>query len=93
MVLHLPDSWSNWNLEMLVFEGRGKPEYPEEKLRREPTANSTHIWRQCQDFNPGHIVGRRVLSLTATLVPRKKYKGFLSPEGQRKLSIITSGPY
>ena len=29
MVLRLPDSWSNWNLEMLVFEERGKQEYPE----------------------------------------------------------------
>ena len=26
MVLHLPDSWSNWNLEMLVFEDTGKLE-------------------------------------------------------------------
>ena len=26
MVLRLPDSWSNWNLEMLVFEERGKPD-------------------------------------------------------------------
>ena len=37
---------SNWNLEMLVFEERGKPEYPEKNLseqRREPTTNSTHI--------------------------------------------------
>ena len=25
MVLRLPDSWSNGNLEMLVFEERGKP--------------------------------------------------------------------
>ena len=35
-----------WNLEMLVFEERGKPEYPEKNLseqRREPTTNSTHI--------------------------------------------------
>ena len=31
VVLRLPDSWSNWNLEVLVFEERGKPEYPEEK--------------------------------------------------------------
>ena len=23
MVLRLPDSWPNWNLEMLVFEERG----------------------------------------------------------------------
>ena len=28
MVLRLPDSWSNWNLGILVFEERGKPEYP-----------------------------------------------------------------
>ena len=30
------------------FEERGKPEYPEKNLseqRREPTTNSTHIWR------------------------------------------------
>ena len=43
MVLRLPDSWSNWNLEMLVFEERGKVEYPEKnpsEQRREPTANS-----------------------------------------------------
>ena len=65
MVLCLPDSWSNWNLKMLFFEERGKPEYPEKNLseqRREPTTNSTHIWRRRQDSNPGHIGGRRVLS-------------------------------
>ena len=32
MVLHLPDSWLNGNLEMLVFEERGKLEYPEKNL-------------------------------------------------------------
>ena len=34
---------------MLVFEERGKPEYLEKNLseqRREPTTNSTHIWRR-----------------------------------------------
>ena len=39
-------SSSNWNLEVLVFEERGKPEYPEKNLSqqgREPTTNSTHI--------------------------------------------------
>ena len=52
-------SRSNWNLEVLVFEERGKPEYPEKNLSeqgREPTTNSTHIWRR------PHIDGRRVLS-------------------------------
>ena len=65
MVLRPPDSWSNWNLEMLVFEERGKPEYPEKNLseqRREPTTDSTHIWRRRRELNPGHIGGRRVLS-------------------------------
>ena len=65
MVLRLPNSWSNWNLEMLFFEETGKPQYPEKNLseqRREPTTNSTHIWRRRRDLNPGHICGRRVLS-------------------------------
>ena len=58
-------SRSNWNLEVLVFKERGKPEYPEKNLseqRREPTTNSTPIWRRRQDSNLGHIGGRRVLS-------------------------------
>ena len=65
VALCLPDSWSNWNLEMLVFEERGKPENPEKNLleqRREPTTNSTHIWRRRRDLNPFHIGGKRVLS-------------------------------
>ena len=50
---------------MLVFEEREKPKYPEKNLleqRREPTTNSTHIWRQHRDLNPGHTGGRQVLS-------------------------------
>jgi len=37
---------SHWNLEMLVFEERGKPENSDKNLSeqsREPTTNSTHI--------------------------------------------------
>ena len=37
---------SNGNLEMSVFEERGKSKYPEKSLSeqgREPTTNSTHI--------------------------------------------------
>ena len=79
MVLHLPDSWSNWNLEMLGFEGRGKREYPEKNLseqRREPTTISTHIWCRSRDSNLGHIGGRRVLSqLHHPLLPKTKAKG------------------
>ena len=65
MVLRLPDSWSNWNLEMLVFEERGKPEYPEKNLseqRREPKTNSTHIWHRRRELNPRDTGGRRGLS-------------------------------
>ena len=49
---------------MLVFEERGKPEFPEKNLSeqsREPT-NSDHIWRPVRESNPGHIGGRRALS-------------------------------
>ena len=44
--MYLALSRSNWNLEVLVFEERGKLEYPEKNLfeqGREPTTNSTHI--------------------------------------------------
>ena len=49
---------------MLVFEERGKPEFPEKNLSeqsREPT-NSAHIWRRVRESNPGHIGGTRALS-------------------------------
>ena len=65
-VLCVPDSWSNWNLEFLFFDERGKPEHPEKNLspqRREPITKSTHIWLGHRDLNPGHIGGRRVRSL------------------------------
>ena len=50
---------------MLVFEERGKPEYPEKNLseqRREPTPNSTHIRRHRRELNPDHVGERRALS-------------------------------
>ena len=54
------NSWSFW------FLRRGENrEYPEKNLseqRRESTTNSTHIWRQRRELNPGHIGGRRVQS-------------------------------
>ena len=53
VVLRLPDSWSNWNLEVLFFEKRKEKNLVEQG--REPTTNSTHIWRQHRDLNPGHI--------------------------------------
>ena len=55
VVLRLPDSCSDWNLEVLFFEERGKPEHPEKDLSeqsREPITNSTHIRRRHRDLNP-----------------------------------------
>ena len=64
---------------MLVFEERGKPEYPEKNLseqRREPT-NSVPIWRRVRESNPGNIGGRRALSSLrqpcSPYTPRLKY--------------------
>ena len=75
VVLRLPDSWSNWNLEMLVLQERGKPEYREKNLSeksREPTTNSTHKLRRRRDLNPGNIGGRRALSpLRHPLLPEQ----------------------
>ena len=75
MVLCLPDSWSNWNLEMLVFEERGKPEYPEKnhsEQGREPKTNSTHIWCWRWDLNPAKLVGGECSHHCATLAPWKQ---------------------
>ena len=49
----------------LVFEERGKLQYPEvnlSKQRRDLTTNLTCIWCRCRDLNLGHISGRQVLS-------------------------------
>ena len=74
LVLCLPECGSKWNLEMMVFEERGKPEYPEKNLsehRIEPTTNSTHMWRRHRNLNQGDIVGRPALSpLRYPLLPK-----------------------
>ena len=46
----------NWNLQTLVFEEKEKLEYLDKNLlkqRKEPIANSTHIWHQPWHSNPG----------------------------------------
>ena len=55
----------NWNLQALVFEEKGKPEYPKKNLSeqgRKPTSNSTQISLLCRrnQMNPGYIGGRRM---------------------------------
>ena len=95
VVLRLPDSWSNWNLELLVFKERGKLEHPEKNLsekRREPTTSSTHIWRPRRDQNPDHTGGRRVVSpLRHPCYPNKKK--FSAPNNRvRPISIVYRHP-
>ena len=74
-------SRSNWNLEVLVFEERGKPKHLEKNLSeqgREPTTNSTQIWRRRREFNPGHIGERQALSpLRHPLLPKYKIEKFI----------------
>ena len=63
MVLRLPDSWSNWNLECW-FLRRGENCSTRRTTSRskgenqQQTTNSTHIWRRRRDLNPGNIGGR-----------------------------------
>ena len=56
MVLRLPDSWSNWNLEMFGFWGEGKTGVPGEKPfgARERTSNkiNPHM-ASTPGFEPG----------------------------------------
>ena len=54
-------SGSKWNLEVLVFEERGKLEYLGEKLL-EQRKNQKQTYGPCSELNPADIGGRRVLS-------------------------------
>ena len=70
VVLHLPDSRSNCNLQMLVFEERGKPETSRSKIG-EATTNPTHI-----ASTPGFELGRHwwetsALITAASLLPQQ----------------------
>ena len=60
VVLCLPDFWSNWNLEMLVFEERGKLEYPEKNLLEQRSENQ-------QQTQPTYGVNDRIWTC-ATMV-------------------------
>ena len=58
---------------MLVFEERGKPEYPEKNLseqRREPKTTSTHIMASTPGFEPGtHWWEASALTTAPLLLP------------------------
>ena len=60
-------SWSNWNLEMLVSEERGKPEENFSGQEREPTANSTPVWTHAGIWIRATLVGCECYHHCATL--------------------------
>ena len=75
VVLRLPDSWSNWNLKMLVFEERGKPGVLGEKPlgAKERTNNKTNI-----KLSPTYVLlifstALRVISVEFPLIERFSY--------------------
>ena len=79
--------------QMLVVR-REETGVPGENLSvqsREPT-NSTHIWRRIWESNPGHIVGRRVLSpLRHPCIPIKSDRSALiSKASYHRSSLGTS---
>ena len=76
---------------MLVLKETGKPEYLAKNLQeqgREPTTNSTQIWRRHRGSTPGHIGGRRVLSpLRHPSLSGKESKQAMSVYGSYSRSI------
>ena len=71
---------------MLVFEERGKPEYPEKNLsvqRREPT-NSTHIWRPSLGIDPGPHWWEGSALTTVPSLHGSNRKGKLSEQGENQ---------
>ena len=72
---------SNWNLEVLVNMKRGKPEYPEKKLleqRKEPTTNSTHIWRRRRIRTQAILVGGKCSHRCATKLRSYNMKSYVA---------------
>ena len=54
------------------FEDRGKPDNLVKNLLEqggEPTTNSTHVWLQSRDLNPGHIGGGKSATNATPLLP------------------------
>ena len=69
----LMHSRSNWNLEVMVLEERGKAEYPDKNLseqRNESTTNLTYAWCRCWDLNRSTLVEGDCSHHCPTLVPQ-----------------------
>ena len=96
MVLRLPDTWSKWNMEMLVFEDRGKPEFPEKNLseqRREPTSTNINLnlnphMASTPGFEPSQTAGGECSHHCATLAPQSKRAPWLTDNHPKSSSML-----
>ena len=90
MVLRLPDSWSNWNLEMLVFEEKGKPEYPEKTSRSKGENQQQTQPTYGVDVGirtQATLVGGECSHHCATLAPRATISGWRACVAQKCLCL------
>ena len=76
-----------WNLEMLIFEGRGKLESPEKNLleqSKEPTTNLTHTWPRVLNRTPARTWEASAITTTPSLLPLSAFPGHSCPvEGKQ----------
>ena len=63
VALEFPIELEFSNVDFCGGRKTGEPGEKPSEQGQEPTTNSTHIWRPVQDLNPGHIGGRRAVSL------------------------------
>ena len=77
MVLCLSDSWSKWNLKMLAFEDRGKPEYLEKisqsKGENQQQTQHPHM-ALTPAFEPGPLCWEASALTTAPCLPPQNKK-------------------
>ena len=75
--------WKCWFLR-----GENRSTRRKTSQSREPTTNSTHIWRRVRESNPGHSGGRRVLSPCSPYLPSGAPVYFLFTFGGACLLLI-----
>ena len=61
----------NWRTRRKTSRSKGENQQQRVMGSWQQTRSSTHIWRRRRDLNPGHIAGRRVLSLLRHPCPRQ----------------------
>ena len=92
VVLYVPDSWSNWNLKMLVFEDRRKPEEYPEKTSRSKGENQQQTQHSHMALTPGFEPGPHCWEASAlTAAPSLPPPPSPHPPEQEKDQEMMSG--